>query len=260
MNSKKLIVKAVTLVSLFTLEVSAFAQARQPVPVPSSPKPLKYTGLRGVRYCEVGLLVLVQGKAVYANYFNTSGLNNAADRMDTCPSDLWAKINPEQLKTQYDIATAFKNGPRGWTMDWIDLPTGPVVDFDGLKTRWLGRAQLPPEMTSFKAGALAYKMIKSHRKSTMTFEKGKPVFILDDPDGTPWVMQAFSKIVDPSVSYDGLKDLGSKIHPRAGWKYRVVTLDKDLTISTPEGYNWLTQDELENTYDACKEGACNFKP
>jgi len=175
MNSKKLILIAVTLISLFTLAPSVFAQAKRPVPEPSSPEPLKYTGLRGVQYCEVALLVLVPGKAVYANYFNTSGLNNAADRMDTCPPDLWAKINPEQLKTQYDIATAFKNGPRGWTMDWIDLPAGPVEDFEGLKTRWLGKAELPPEMTSFKAGDLAYKMIKSHRKSTMTFEKGKPV-------------------------------------------------------------------------------------
>jgi len=37
-------------------------------------------------------------------------------------------------------------------------------------------------------------------------------------------------------------------------------LDKELIISTPHGYNWITQDELLNTYDACKEGACNFKP
>jgi hypothetical protein len=28
----------------------------------------------------------------------------------------------------------------------------------------------------------------------------------------------------------------------------------------PQGYNWITQDELQNTYDASKEGACNFKP
>ena len=35
----------------------------------------------------------------------------------------------------------------------------------------------------------------------MTFEKGKPVFILDDPDGTPWVMQAYSAIVDPSLTH-----------------------------------------------------------
>ncbi len=32
------------------------------------------------------------------------------------------------------------------------------------------------------------------------------------------------------------------------------------TVSTPKGYNWIVQDELQNTYDACKEGACNFKP
>ena len=28
-------------------------------------------------------------------------------------------------------------------------------------------------------------------------------------------------------------------------------LDKDLVISTPKGYNWIVQDELGNTYDAC---------
>jgi hypothetical protein len=30
--------------------------------------------------------------------------------------------------------------------------------------------------------------------------------------------------------------------------------------ASPPGYNWIVQDELQNTYDACKEGACNFKP
>jgi hypothetical protein len=38
----------------------------------------------------------------------------------------------------------------------------------------------------------------------------------------------------------------------------IPILDKDLTISTPKGYNWITQDDLQNTYDDCKEGACNF--
>jgi len=36
--------------------------------------------------------------------------------------------------------------------------------------------------------------------------------------------------------------------------------DEDLTITTPQGYNWIVQDDLQNTYDACKEGACNYKP
>jgi hypothetical protein len=39
---------------------------------------------------------------------------------------------------------------------------------------------------------------------------------------------------------------------------RKPILAKDLTISTPQGYNWITQDDLQNTYDDCKEGACNF--
>jgi uncharacterized coiled-coil protein SlyX len=30
---------------------------------------------------------------------------------------------------------------------------------------------------------------------------------LDDPEGTPWVMRAFTTRVDPSLTYDGLKSL-----------------------------------------------------
>jgi hypothetical protein len=73
-------------------------------------------------------------------------------------------------------------------------------------------------------------------------------------------MQAWSEIVDPSLTYDALKDLGSKLKPPVGWKFRAAILDKELILSTPQGYNWITQDELQNTYDACKEEACNFKP
>jgi len=50
------------------------------------------------------------------------------------------------------------------------------------------------------------------------------------------------------------------LKPAPGWKFRVAVPDRDLTISTPQGYNWIVQDELQNTYDACKEGACNFQP
>jgi hypothetical protein len=73
-------------------------------------------------------------------------------------------------------------------------------------------------------------------------------------------MQAWGQLIDKTLTYDGLKDLGTKLKPPPGWKYRVAILDKDLTISTPQGYNWIVQDELQNTYDACKEGACNFIP
>ena len=45
----------------------------------------------------------------------------------------------------------------------------------------------------------------------MTFEKGKPVFVLESPDGTSWIMQAYSDIVDLNLTYDHLKTLDTKL-------------------------------------------------
>ncbi len=234
--------------------------ATRPVPIPANPADMTYTGLRGVIYCEVWLFRLMQDNGVAGVYYNTSALNNAADKNNTCPASLWDKVTVPSLEARFDILAAYKNGPRGWTMDRITLPVGPVVSFDGVEARWMGEGHLPKGASLATAHMNPYQPLQSHRRSSMTFEKGKPVFILDDPEGTPWVMQAFGQLVDRTLTYEGLKDLAAKLKPPAGWKYRVAVIDRDLTISTPRGYNWIVQDELQNTYDACKEDACNFKP
>jgi hypothetical protein len=249
----------ILLVAALVLALPALAGKRKPIPVPNAPKEMTFKGLRGVQYCEVWLIAGTPETGISGDYYNTSNLNNSADKMDTCPCNLWDKVNAEALKAEYDVTTVYKNGPRGWTMDSITIPVGPVQTFEGLKTRWWGRGVLP-KGAKFKAGLEPYKPLKSHRKSTFTFQKDKPVFILEDPEGTPWVMQAYSKIIDPTLTYDSLKNLGAKLKLPAGWKYRVVKPDKDLVISTPQGYNWIVQDNLQNTYDACKEGASNYKP
>lgn len=166
----------------------------------------------------------------------------------------------EGARTVYDVLGAYKKGPRGWTFDSVAIPVGPVETFDGIEVRWWGAGELPKGVGLKVANMTPYEELKSHRKSTFTFEAGKPLFILDDPDGSPWVMQAFGKIVDPDLTYDDLAELGSKLSPPEGWTYRVAKPDQDLIISTPEGYNWIVQDELQNTYDACKEAACNIQP
>lgn len=63
-----------------------------------------------------------------------------------------------------------------------------------------------------KKGSSAYHPTVVARKSEMTFEKGKPVFMLDNPDGMPWVMQAYSLILDCGLTYEGFQTLdhGSK--------------------------------------------------
>jgi hypothetical protein len=94
--------------------------------------------------------------------------------------------------------------------------------------------------------------------------KGQTVFILDDPDGTPWVMQAHSRLVDPKLTYDDLQTLDTKLKLPPGWKYRVKVLDSDLRIGAINGLAHVTQDDLENTYNACFEmddqKNCTYKP
>jgi hypothetical protein len=225
-------------------------------------KVMRFDGLRAMRYCEV---FLIGGDAITkdldANFYNTTDLNNAANPRDTCPTAMWAKVDTEALKKQYDVLGVFKNGPRGWANDWIELPTGVERSFDGLRARWMGNVALPKD---FGKGSVAYIPVTVSRKSKMGFSKGQPVFMLMSPDGMPWVMQAYSNIVDPNLTYADLQNLGSKLKLAPGWKYQVKVIDRDLEIHAIDGKARIVQDELENTYDACfqeaGQSACTFKP
>ena len=96
-------------------------------------KMTKYDNLRAMEYCEV---FLIGGNPITKNLkaavYNTSYLNNEANPLVTCPADLWAKIDPETLKKQYDMLGIFKNGPRMWVNDWIQIPIAQdVTTFTG---------------------------------------------------------------------------------------------------------------------------------
>ena len=145
-------------------------------------------------------------------------------------------------------------------MDSMHLPVAPDIhNLSELDSRWYMKVELPKGIRP-GSGSVSYKTVNAVRNSTMTFDKGKPVYILDDPTGTTWVMQAYSMIVDPKLTYDDLPNLGSKLKLPPGWKYRTKVLDQDLTIRAVNGVAHITQDELQNTYDACFETACTFKP
>jgi hypothetical protein len=225
-------------------------------------KLLRFEGFRAMRYCEVFLIGADPATGgLRGNVFNTSELNGS-NPLDSCPTDLWAKVNPESLKAEYGVLGVFKNGPRVWVNDVVELPVGEVGSIGGLEARWFMHVKLPKDFG--KAGATYYKPTIGERASVMTFTKGQPVFILDDPDGMPWVMQAFTTLVDLSLTYDGLKTLDKKLKLPPGWKYRVKVLDQDLTIKAVDGKAWIVQDDLQGTYNACfEEGgqkACSYKP
>ena len=226
---------------------------------------MRFDGVRAVRYCEV---FLIGGDALTkdlkADFYNTTGRNSAADPRDTCPADLWAKVDPEALKKELKVLGVFENGPRGWANDWFELPVGTQRDFNGLEARWMGAVQLPKDVDLHKKGSSAYKPATVSRKSEMGYVKGRPVFMLVSPDGMPWVMQAYSNIVDPDLTYDDLNGLGRRLKLASGWKFQVKVLDRDLSIRAIDGKARIVQDDLENTYDACFEEAgqkaCSFKP
>jgi hypothetical protein len=111
-----------------------------------------------------------------------------------------------------------------------------------------------------KEGSTAYAPTTFERKTQMGFNQGKPVFILDDPEGSTWVMKSSSLIVDPTNTHDKLETLGERLKPAPGWKFRVVVLDRDLILKPESGVAPIVQDELGNTYDKTGTGLSNFKP
>jgi hypothetical protein len=244
--------------ALMTVETAGM---KPPPNYAASAKRMRFDDLRATQYCELNFIYAdIDNATLYTEMWNSTDLNNSVDPKNFCPGDVWAKVDTTALAKAHDVIGVWKNGPRGWTMDWIDLPVGEVTTFDGWEGRWFASPTLPKGVNPNVKGSSAYKPLIVDRKSVMTFEKGKPAFILDGPDGTPWVMQAWGKIVDPTLGYDDLAKLGDKLKPAEGWKFRTVILDQDLTIKAVEGKAHLVQDELANSYDGCTPGACSFQP
>ena len=73
-------------------------------------------------------------------------------------------------------------------------------------------------------------------------------------------MKSASLIVDPHQTYETLKDLGSRLTPAPGWKFRAVMLDQDLVLTADDGAAKITQDELGNTYDRVGGPYSNYTP
>jgi hypothetical protein len=213
---------------------------------------MHFDNLRNLHYCEVFLMCGDAGSGVY----NTTGLNNEEDPRDTCPDSIMSDFSIEAVKNQYKVLGASLNPPRYWLIDSAELPIGTNVQiFDGLKARWF--ATLQPRAIS---GGQPYIPATIQRKSTWIFEAGKPVFIMDDPTGTAWVMKSYTDFVDQNLTYENLETLGKRLKLPVGWSYRVRVLENDLILQPSKGIARIAQDELQNTYDACDEGACNYKP
>ena len=104
--------KAITLITLASACLGAgnvVATERKPIPIPGEPEMMTFDNLRAVQYCEMWLFKGTPETGIAGVYFNTSNLNNSADKLDTCPPALFDKITVESLVASYDVIAAYKN-------------------------------------------------------------------------------------------------------------------------------------------------------
>lgn len=220
---------------------------------------MRFENVRGQRYTEI---FLIGGnpitKALKGGVYNTIGLNGPTGTGDSSPQAVLDKVDIGALKEQYDVLSVFKNGPRLWTLDWVEVMVGAERDFNGLKARWVMWLDVPKEMRRHES--VAYKPISGKRDTQLGINKGSPAFLLDDPEGNSWVMKSASLIVDPNQTYESLEDLGGRLKLAPGWKFRAVVLEQDLVLTPDSGAVKITQDDLGNTYDRVGGAYSNYKP
>jgi hypothetical protein len=201
--------------------------------------------LRGRRYGEVLLIRMDadSGDGPQATVYNTFGLND-------CPAELWSKLDADALARSHGAAAALLNGPRYWLMDSIEKhSSGPpeIATFGGIDMV----RQATVTLTSMNPAP--YRPNTVTRNAAFVFKSGEPVFELVDPDGHRWVMQTWSQVVDPTLAYEDLADLATRLSLPEGWCYRARVLDEELRIDTTTEAAQVLQDDLSNSYSLASE-------
>ena len=223
-------------------------------------KQFTFKATHGKRYTE---MFLIGGNAITknleANVYNTIGLNGWDTTGDSSPAALLDKIDVKEMAHKFGMLAVFKNGARVWTLDWIEVEMGKELDFGGMKARWVNWLDLKGISTA--PGAADYKNITVTRHTRFGFNKGTQIYVLDDPEGNPWVMKSMSLITHPEQKFNELGTLGSRLKLPPGWKFRAPVLEQDL-ILTPDktGTAHITQDDFGNTYDRAGGPYSNVKP
>jgi len=191
----------------------------------------------GKRYGEV-LLVRMTDSGPRATVYNTFPLND-------CPPDLWDALDADAIARDNGAAAALLNGPRYWLMSSI-TKSAPAQQtskaFGGLEMI----EQATVALSSNNPAPYLENLVD--RRAAFTFDAGRPVFELVDPDDRRWVMQTYSQVVDRELSLEDLPGLDSRLQLPVGWRYETRTLSEPLTVDTADRTAHVLQDELTNSY------------
>jgi len=215
----------------------SIAQSQTTTPTAQSPSTNRT--VRNARYCEILTVSLKRGKLV-ASVYNTLGLNE-------CPDDIWQAMNVNAIRKQFGAAQVLMNGPRYFIMDQIiakgATQSGETVTIGGLG--FTKRAEVELALNMMKS--VPYQVRDIQRDTQYVYKKGELVYQLVAADGQVYVMQSYSLQIDPTLTMATLLTLGDHLQLPEGWKYQVVTLDKDLILSA-NGVAHIIQDDFVNSY------------
>jgi hypothetical protein len=208
---------------------------------PKTAKPKVTVRMFNDRYCEV-LAVHGTFPNLLADVWNTYGLNN-------CPPGPWHALDEKAVASELGALAVRLNGPRFWLIDRASIRLAPgmgqIRSFGSLRMREIAQVQVP--ITNGVPGLAPYSETTVLRKNTFTWGQRRRIYELVGPDGSMYVMQAYSQIVDPALTLSALRGLGSRLQLPAGWSYRTRKLRHDLSLRTA-GEAIVLQDELMNTY------------
>lgn len=193
---------------------------------------------RGMRYCEI-VLGYLGDDGFSAEVWGTQGLN-------MCPAALWDALDPAEIQATYEALLVKMNGPRYFLMNGFEGT--PLIEPIRRTYGDLEMHRLATVVFDAPPGAGSpFTPVTVLRDNTWIFNAGEEVYELIDPEGTPYVMQAYAQIVDPTLTEADLPELGSRIALPEGWVYRARTLIDELRV-VATGEATVVQDDLENTY------------
>jgi hypothetical protein len=199
------------------------------------------TGLRNQRYCEV-IPSVVQGSSVTTYVYNTQGLN-------LCPAAQWDALTEAEVDQEYGSQSAQLNGPRYWMMDELkgsgSSTTGQTFTFGGIETSL--RATIVTPVGAPTVGQQFYVPNTVQRQTVYTFNGGRPIYELIDPNKNVYVMQSYAQIVDNTLSINQLPALGHVLSLPAGWRYRQRTPRHSIQL-TATGIAYVINDNFAGSY------------
>ncbi|MEM7373800.1 MAG: haloalkane dehalogenase [Bacteroidota bacterium] len=200
--------------------------------------------LRNFRYGEV-LPTFDCGNGLKTEVYVTMSFND-------CPEDQWYELKAEDLKSQLGAVGINLNGPRHWLVNQSvnngnsgGVPTGKISTFGTLQMQM--QAQI-----SGVIDENTYAENPVERSTTYTFKAGNEIYKLINPQGEEYVMQSYSRKINPDLTIDDLATLGASLNLPAGWTFQAEMLTTDLEL-VADGLAFVIQDDLENSYQKIEE-------